>query len=79
MPHAISDFRDGKLQTSNKADLNWMNTKEINNFDKSQLEKILNMRSFDVANDEKAGDFLDDIKEDESEIETASIKPTLPL
>jgi hypothetical protein len=75
----ISDFRDGKLQTSNKADLNWMNTKEINNFDKSQLEKILNMRSFEVANDEKAGDFLDDIKEDENENETASNKPTLPL
>lgn len=75
----IDDFRNNKLATSNKSDLNWMNTKQINNFDKTQLEKILNMRSFEVVNDEKAGDFLDDIDEDEIQTSEDTNKPSLPL
>lgn len=71
-------FKEGKLKASFDVETVWMDTKKINQYDKSQLEKILNMRSFEVVDDDKAGDFLDEIDEDQNK-ELDEEKPSLPL
>lgn len=47
---------------SSKNTTKWLDTNQINKIDKDQLKNIINFKYFNLENNEKAGDFLDDIE-----------------
>jgi len=51
----LEKFADTKTPSSTK----WMNSDEMKKFDQNILSQILNMRAYEVLDDEKAADFLD--------------------
>jgi len=51
----LEKFADTKTPLSTK----WMNSDEMKKFDQNILSQILNMRAYEVVDDEKAADFLD--------------------
>jgi len=73
-------FRDGTLKVETKAvETKWLDSNELKKFDKQSLSSILNMRSFEVVEDEKAADFLSGIKDDEDLGIDEKETPALPL
>jgi curved DNA-binding protein CbpA len=76
--NVINLFKQGKLKPENNSDTKWLDTEEIKKFDKLQLQNILNMKSFDYTNDEKAANFIDEINEKKSE-KLIHDKPELPF
>ena len=52
---------------------------EPKKFDKQSLSAILNMRSYEVVEDENAADFLSGIKDDEDLGSDEKVNPILPL
>jgi hypothetical protein len=60
----LNDYLEGKnlekfVDTKTPSNTKWMNTDEMKKFDQNILSQILNMRAYEVVNDEKAADFLD--------------------
>lgn len=60
----LSDYLSGKnldkfIDSKTPANTKWMNSDEMKKFDQNILSQILNMRAYNVVEDEKAADFLD--------------------
>ena len=60
----LNDYLEGKnlekfVDTKTPSNTKWMNSDEMKKFDQNILSQILNMRAYEVVNDEKAADFLD--------------------
>jgi len=60
----LSDYLMGKnlekfVDTKTPSNTKWMNSDEMKKFDHNILSQILNMRAYEVVDDEKAADFLD--------------------
>jgi hypothetical protein len=73
-------FNDGTLKVETKVvETKWLDSNELKKFDKQSLSSILNMRSFEVVEDEKAADFLSGIKDDEDLVTNEKDTPILPL
>ena len=76
----LEKFRDGSLKLETKAvETKWLDSNELKKFDKQSLSSILNMRSFEVNEDENAADFLSKIKDDEDLEADEEENPVLPL
>lgn len=74
----INLFFEGKLQLENTSETKWLSTEQINKVDLEKLKSIINMRSFEVIDDEKASEFLNDLSDEESYKEESN-KPSLPV
>ena len=73
-------FKNGTLKVQTKvAETKWLDSNELKKFDKQSLSAILNMRSYEVVEDENAADFLSGIKDDEDLGADEKINPILPL
>jgi len=73
-------FKDGKLKVETKVvETKWLDSNELKKFDKQSLSSILNMRSYEVVEDENAADFLSGIKDDEDLGMNEKDNPILPL
>lgn len=60
----LNDYLEGKnlekfVDIKTPSNTKWMNSDEMKKFDQNILSQILNMRAYEVVNDEKAADFLD--------------------
>ena len=73
-------FKDGTLKVETKVvETKWLDSNELKKFDKQSLSAILNMRSYEVVEDENAADFLSGIKDDEDLGSDEKVNPILPL
>ena len=73
-------FKDGTLKVETKVvETKWLDSNELKKFDKQSLSAILNMRSYEVVEDENAADFLSGIKDDEDLGADEKVNPILPL
>ena len=73
-------YRDGTLKIEAKVvETKWLDSKELKKFDKESLSSILNMRSFEIVEDNEAADFLGNIKDDEDLGIDEEEKPLLPF
>ncbi len=76
----LGKFRDGSLKAQTKTvETKWLDTKQLRNFDKQQLSNILNMRSFEIVENENAADFISKIQDEEKDNLDEEDKPVLPL
>lgn len=62
----LNNFKNGDLKSLNKTETKWLNHEEIKKVDMAKLSAVLNMKSFEIVNDEDADKFLDDLEDDEN-------------
>lgn len=78
----LDDFRRNGSSQNNvdegKLQKQWMDKDEMKKFDSEQLRNILNLRSYEIKNDENAADFIDSI-EDKKAKNTPIDTPELPF
>lgn len=60
-------------------DTKWIDTDKLKNFEKLQLENIINFKHFKITEDENAAKFIDDIDNDLLEDIEVQNKPDLPM
>lgn len=76
----LIQFKNGTLRIESKTvETKWLDSNELKKFDKQQLASILNMRSYEIVEDENAADFLNEIKDEEQSENDGSEQTTLPL
>lgn len=59
-------FKNGELKPKDVSETKWLKSNELNEFDLKKLQSVMNMKSFEIVNDDTADKFLDDL-DDESE------------
>lgn len=76
----LIQFKNGTLKIESKTvETKWLDSNELKKFDKQQLASILNMRSYEIIEDEHAADFLNEIKDEEHSENDGSEQTSLPL
>lgn len=75
----LEAYRKGELLPNlDKTSTKWMDTKNVIQYDKNKLSSILNMRTFEIINDDNADKFLDKLDESQ-ESKIVTDKPELPI
>lgn len=75
----LKSFINGELAKINNSEHKWLDTQEIKKYDKTQLQNILNMKSFEFLDNQNASNFLDDLKDENLVSNEDANKPELPI
>lgn len=58
----LEEIKDNKFKNQHsKNSTKWLDSNTLNKFDKDQLKNIIDFKYFNLENNDKAGDFIDDI------------------